>query len=665
VQVITSTQRFGPSVAIRAVTVLALIGAAIGTSSARSINEADRVFFREGFDDAHLSERGWYDGATFVIAREGCRAGTGCIAYHWSPGMTTPDRSSALRRQFEPTESVYLRFFIRLSKGWGWTGRSYHPHLMHFLTTENDKYHGPASSHLTLYIEPQEGRLRIAAQDIQNKDMPHGLTQGPLRGGFNGTFYDSQDKVFADDAWHCVEATFRLNSLDLKPDRSNADGVVRAWFDGRLVVERTDVILRSTDFPNMKFNQFLLAPYFGPGLLPHKQTLWIDDLVVAAARPDDRSGQVSSARGKGSIRVAAAQPRNRTIDFRLSPPDVLASIDKSLAQLEGLVHKAGKAGCDALAFPEDTLGLLKWESANSGSLDAVLLQAVPKMLERLGRAAAGHGMYLVVCQETFEKDGRVYNTSFLLGRDGREIGRYHKVNLPLTEQSRSRGHEFPVFLTPDLGTVGMLICYDMVFPEAARCLALRGADIIFHPTLGGAAIGDDDISLAAFRTRAAENFVYLVVAMRGQGSMIISPRGKVIATAAGPDELAVADIDPHGGREGGDAFNTQQDMRGRLFRERVPESYGILTEPSPPVLAKVPSNVTRDEAIRIMATALTTGEERFNEANDLARANRKDAAIRLFEQLCAECRTSWIDRAARERMRVLRTQQPQPSPKSP
>ena len=40
---------------------------------------------------------------------------------------------------------------------------------MHFMTTENDKYHGPAASHLTVYIEPQEGRLRLAAQDIQNR----------------------------------------------------------------------------------------------------------------------------------------------------------------------------------------------------------------------------------------------------------------------------------------------------------------------------------------------------------------------------------------------------------------------------------------------------------------------------------------------------------------
>ncbi len=137
--------------------------------------------------------------------------------------------------------------------------------------------------------------------------------------------------------------------------------------------------------------------------------------------------------------------------------------------------------------------------------------------------------------------------------------------------------------------------------------------------------------------------------------MIISPQGKVIATANGPDGLAIADIDPFGGREGGDAFNTQRDMRGRLFRERVPEAYGILTDPNPPVLAKVPSNVTREEAIRIMATVLTTGEERFNEAEALARAGKKEEAIRLFERLCEECRTSWIDRLSQSRLQRLRT----------
>ena len=254
------------------------LGAAAGAAT-----KPPSPIFTESFDDANLAKRGWYDGSQFRIAGD-ARAGKGCIEYEWVDGQQKVQGSSGVRRLFEPTDEIAIRFYLKLSKGWGWSGRNYHPHLTHFMTTENPKWHGPAASHLTLYIEAVGGKLRLAAQDIQNKNAPHGLTQGPLRGGYNGMFYDSKDVLFNDDKWHCVEAYFKLNSLDLAKDRPNRDGIVRGWFDGKLVVEHTDVVLRSTDFPKMKFNQFLMAPYFGPGLLPHAQKLWIDELAVSTER---------------------------------------------------------------------------------------------------------------------------------------------------------------------------------------------------------------------------------------------------------------------------------------------------------------------------------------------------------------------------------------------
>jgi hypothetical protein len=254
------------------------------TKAAEPAREPSAVLFREGFEDSGLLQRGWYDGDRFTISNKEPFAGKGCIEYHWKPGTCSPDSSSGIRHLFEPSDVVYARFYLRLSKGWGWSGRPYHPHLMHFLTTENDKFRGPANSHLTLYIEPCNGKLRLGATDMQNTDAPHGLTQGPLRGGYNGRLYDSNAVVFNDDRWHCVEALFRLNTLDLKADKPNADGIVQGWFDGKSVVDRRDVVLRSPDFPKMEFNQFLLTPYFGPGLLRHEQTLWIDELVVGTKR---------------------------------------------------------------------------------------------------------------------------------------------------------------------------------------------------------------------------------------------------------------------------------------------------------------------------------------------------------------------------------------------
>lgn len=253
-------------------------GSATGQDAGRA------PLFAEAFDDDQLLKRNWYDGTRFTIAQDRPKSGAGCIEYAWQARGTTPSSSSGLRRIFPASETVFLKTYWRMSADWGWTERGYHPHLMHFLTTENGPWAGPAATHLTVYIEPWNGRLRLAAQDIQNQDQPHGLTQGPLKGGFNGQMFDSQDIVFRDAEWHCVEALFQLNTLNLAADQPNRDGIVRGWVDGKLVVDRTNVVLRSTDFPRMKFNQFLLTPYFGPGLLPHAQTLWVDELSVSAQR---------------------------------------------------------------------------------------------------------------------------------------------------------------------------------------------------------------------------------------------------------------------------------------------------------------------------------------------------------------------------------------------
>lgn len=376
-------------------------------------------------------------------------------------------------------------------------------------------------------------------------------------------------------------------------------------------------------------------------------------LLLAAACAAPERPVPMAAPGK-TVRIGSTQPKNRSIDWRLKDPaEVLSRVETALGELEGLVHRAGGAGCDVVAFPEDTLGLGGWELANAGLEREVLPKAVARMLVRLGRAAASHGMYLVCSNDTFE-GGAVRNTAFFLGRDGREIGRYHKVNMPIHELYKKRGDGFPVFPTPDLGGVGMLICYDMVFPEAPRCLALGGADIIFHPTLGGAAIGDNDISRAAFRTRAVENFVYLVVSERGGGTLIISPQGKILAEGKGADDIAIADIDVASGRSGGDSMNQQDDMRTRLFRERAPAAYGILSDPNPPVLQKVPEVTTVDDAVRISRAARTEGESEFSEAARLQRDGHKDDAIRAFESLIARYPRTWIDRVSRERLAELR-----------
>lgn len=377
--------------------------------------------------------------------------------------------------------------------------------------------------------------------------------------------------------------------------------------------------------------------------------------IVNAEESNKPSAKASSPESQ-TVRIAAVQTKRRVVDWHLrGPTEVLAAIDGILAELEPIVDQAGEQACDVVVFPEDTLGLLNWYGMNEDVAPRVVPEAVSRMLDRLGRAAAKHKMYLVVCSDHIETDGNTYNTAFLLDRRGHEIGRYHKTCPTWSERGRrAQGKSLPVFATPDLGTAGMLICYDLVSPETARCLALAGADVIFFPTMGGAAIGDDDIEMQSLRVRAAENHVYLVVAFQGKGSMIISPRGKILARAEGPDGLAIADVNPREGRQGGDAMNQQRDMRARLFRERNAAVFNILTDPSPPILSKVPIEITPEEAGRIQAEVLTIGDEEFKQAEALARSGDKPAAIDAYAALKAKYPGSWIDRVATERLATLR-----------
>ena len=138
-----------------------------------------------------------------------------------------------------------------------------------------------------------------------------------------------------------------------------------------------------------------------------------------------------------------------------------------------------------------------------------------------------------------ERDGAdLFNTAVLLDRTGRIAGTYRKVQLPFEEVSLgiAPGSSFPVFTT-DFGTVGMLICHDASFPEAARQLTLNGAELILMPIWGGRE--------ALVRARAIENGVYLATSGYNYPSEIISPLGDVLAAAPidkGP-AVAVAEID--------------------------------------------------------------------------------------------------------------------------
>jgi predicted amidohydrolase len=158
-----------------------------------------------------------------------------------------------------------------------------------------------------------------------------------------------------------------------------------------------------------------------------------------------------------------------------------------------------------------------------------------------GELAKRFDLYLVV--GLVERDRHlIYNVAVLIGPDGQVSGKYRKVALPRTEIEAgiTPGDEYPVFNTR-FGKLGMMVCYDGFFPEVARQLSRRGAEVIAFPVWGCNPL------LAA--ARACENHVYLVsstytdVSSQWMLSAIYDREGSVLAQARKWDTVTVAEVD--------------------------------------------------------------------------------------------------------------------------
>jgi len=273
------------------------------------------VFFEELFEDTNFSDRGWYDNTALILSdKEHTPGSKSSVEFHFKKGARTPISGLAIRHKFPETESVYVSFYVKYSKNWEGSNKPYHPHEIYMLTNEEGEWAGPAYTHLTAYIEQNEGEPLLGIQDGKNvneKEINVDLTyktetravagcngnsdatgkSSCYRVGkdhWNGKSWRAGD-IFFNDAtgdkykndWHFIEAFFRLNSIT--DGKGIPDGVVKYWFDGKLIIDHENILMRTGIHPNMKFNQFLIGPYMGDGS-PVEQTMWIDNLTVANNR---------------------------------------------------------------------------------------------------------------------------------------------------------------------------------------------------------------------------------------------------------------------------------------------------------------------------------------------------------------------------------------------
>ena len=270
------------------------------------------------------------------------------------------------------------------------------------------------------------------------------------------------------------------------------------------------------------------------------------------------------------MRVAVAQ-----IDPKLAEKD--RNLDVCLQRLE----EAVAAGARLLVLPECAIPGYMFESAEEALPYA---EEIPgPSTDALAEACRESGAH-VVCG-LIERDGdRLHNAAVLVGPDGL-VGSYRKTHLPFLGVDRfvTPGDELPVWETP-LGRIGVEICYDLRFPEVTRTLALRGADLICHPTNFpmAARVQTELITVA----RAAENRVFLLTANRcGQErwaefcgrSQIVDPYGTRLAeTDVAGEELLVADLEVEKARDKDYVIPGEYELY--LFGHRRPELYGALVE---------------------------------------------------------------------------------------
>jgi formamidase len=177
-------------------------------------------------------------------------------------------------------------------------------------------------------------------------------------------------------------------------------------------------------------------------------------------------------------------------------------------------------------------------------------QPIPGPLTRAVGRIAKRAARWIVAGSIVEQDGEDrYNTAIVFAPSGRLVARYRKVFTWRPFERYTLGTEAPpVFSIPHVGKVGLMICYDGWFPEMARSLALRGAEVIAHPTLTTTPDREEELVLA--RANAIANQCYVInpnaaVTIGGGRSIGVDPEGRVLFEGGTGEEFLpeVLDLD--------------------------------------------------------------------------------------------------------------------------
>lgn len=301
------------------------------------------------------------------------------------------------------------------------------------------------------------------------------------------------------------------------------------------------------------------------------------------------------------VRIGAVQPRcpiperaYRCLDDRYCrDADAVfeAFIKPHFLHIASLTERAAALGSTIVTTNEHITGVCNYltDIATPYNFFPALARRAARLAdETLSAIASKYGAYIVGCYHRPHQNG-IRNAAVLFDRKGDIAGEQHKIHLPANEAWQVEpGDEIQTFAL-DIARVGMPICYDMMFPEIAQVMALKGARVLIHPTAGYGWY--DSIGEATLRVRANDNDVYIVTAKNfcenaAGKSSVIDHWGHVRADAAyQPDYALTCDIDLDEPKAQPEyfypsAFSGTTDMRLRRAQERRPTLYKAITDPS-------------------------------------------------------------------------------------
>lgn len=215
----------------------------------------------------------------------------------------------------------------------------------------------------------------------------------------------------------------------------------------------------------------------------------------------------------------------------------LGEAEDNLVKMSEMISKiASQQKVDLIVFPE-----LITSGNELGLRFTELAQRVPgPTVNLMAQRASEYGIFIAFGIVTKERvESVLYNSAVLVGPEGELIDVYHKIHLRGEERMAFReGYKLPVMET-EIGTIGLMIGYDLAYPEVARSMALDGAEILVAMANWEAANIDEWKTY--IRARAYENSVFVAAANRvgedvtlnfGGESMVVGPRGQIYASLA-------------------------------------------------------------------------------------------------------------------------------------